>query len=144
MNMYKDTQYIVAICLLILLTIMGIFVFSTKDTYGSAIQGQEYNATSTANGGYGWGTTVGLIKTGQGSLGSIVLSGTSAGVLAVYDATTTDVTKRTGNRATSTIIRGRIDSGQIAGTYTFDVSFSDGLIGVLEAGTMPTTTITWR
>ena len=144
MNIQKETQYIIGICLLILCTILGIFAFSTRETYGSAIQGQEYNATSTASGGYGWGTTIGLIKTGQGSLGSIVLSGTSVGVLALYDATTTDVTKRTGNRATSTIIRGRIDSGQIAGTYTFDVSFTDGLIGVLEAGTMSTTTITWR
>ena len=116
---------------------------------GSVEVSNEYLATSTAaSGAYGAVTTGRVIKGGitkaSGTLGSVVVTGANTGVLNFYDATTTDVTLRTGNKATSTILLASIPTNMAAATYTFDVQFTDGLLLELVSGTMPTTTITYR
>ncbi len=119
-------------------------------TVGSVNIGAEYSriniAASTA---YGATTTpqrtatVGTIKIGSGSLGSVVITGAAAGLMNFYDATTSDVTKRTNNVATSTILLASLPASLVAGTYVFDVEFRTGLF-VDITGTYPTTTVTYR
>jgi len=108
-------------------------------------EASDYTATSTAaSGGYGAFTTGRRLKPGAGSFGSIVITGANTGVINVYNATTTDVNKRTGQKATSTILIASIPASTAAGTYVFDASYTDGLYIDLVSGNMPTTTITYR
>lgn len=113
-------------------------------TVGSVVQGNEYVATSTAaNSVYGASVTASkLLKTGQGSLGSVVVTGANTGIVNFYNATTTDVTQRI--TATSTILIASIPASLAAGTYVFDATFTDGLYIDLVGGNMPTTTVTYR
>jgi hypothetical protein len=110
----------------------------------STIQGNEYQEINfAASNVYGASTTAGTIKTGYGSLGSVVITGAAAGVLNFYDATTTNATKRDATQATSTLLVASLPASLAAGTYTFDVTFSRGLI-VDIIGTAPTSTVTFR
>jgi hypothetical protein len=106
----------------------------------------EYHATTTAVSAT-YGTTItgdGQIKIGQGTLGSVVITGADTGILNFYNATTSNVDLRTKNTASSTILMASIPASTAAGTYTFDVVFSDGLLLDVVSGNIPTTTITWR
>ena len=117
-----------------------------QDSLGSISDDQGYNATSTA-GNVVFGATITgdkLVKTGYGQLGSVVVTGANTGIVNFYNATTSNVLARTGNPATSTILLASLPASAAAATYTFDVSFTTGLLVELEAGTMPTTTITYR
>lgn len=112
---------------------------------GSIETGQEYQATSTAESAV-YGAEAGspiVIKTRAGSLGSVVITGAASGIVHFYDATTTDASARTVSATTSLLIA-TLPASLAAGTYTFDVVFTDGLILDLESGTMPTSTITYR
>lgn len=115
-------------------------------TAGSVIVGSEYNATSTAASGVYGAQTAGnkVIKTGYGSIGSVIITGANTGAINLYNATTTNVALRTGNTPTSTILIASIPASTAAGTYVFDVAFNHGLLLDLVSGIMPTTTITWR
>lgn len=125
--------------------IVGSFILQPKQNFGAVVTGSEYTSTSTAqNSVYGAITGPGRIKSGFGSLGTIVITGANTGIINLYDATTTDVTKRTGNVATSTILIASIPSSLVAGDYVYDVSLSYGLYLDLVSGNMPTTTISYR
>lgn len=134
-------------CALIIGFFVGVFLTYDTRVEGSTIEGQEYNATTTAASAV-FGSQVNLtnrvIKTGYGSLGSVVITGANTGTLNFYNATTTDITKRTGNTPTSTILIASIPASAAAGTYIFDAVFTTGLMVDLWSGTAPTTTITWR
>lgn len=83
-----------------------------------------------------------VLKTAQGTLGSVIITGAQAGHMTVYNATTSDVTLRA--LATSSLdVLAHIPSSAAAGTYTFDAEANRGLLLVVE-GTQPTTTITYR
>lgn len=103
-------------------------------TFGSIVEGQTYNATTTSAGGT-YATVSGdkLLKTGVGSLGSVVITGANTGILNFYNGTTT-----TGYLIAS------IPASAAAGTYVFDATFTTGLFVDLVSGSMPTTTITYR
>lgn len=118
----------------------------TPPVLGSVALYNEYTATSTAaNEAYGALITGDkLIRTGSGTLGSVVVLGANTGIINIYDATTTSVLARAANRATSTILIASIPASMAAGTYTFDVSYRDGLYFDLVSGVMPTTTVTYR
>ena len=124
----------------------GLVALQVKDlSLGSVSVSNEYRATSTAlSAGYGAGTVDAQIKTGYGTLGSVVVLGADTGVVNLYDATTTDATLRASSKATSTILITSLPASLVAGTYTFDVRFNDGLLLDLVQGNMPTTTITFR
>lgn len=114
---------------------------------GSTIQGNDYQATSTAPSNvYGaQNATTQTIKSGQGALGSVIITGASTGVMNFYDATTTNINLRTGQKATSTILIASLPASLVAGTYIFDAEFTDGLTyDVFAAGALATTTITYR
>lgn len=108
---------------------------------GSVQQGSEYHSTST---GSQYATPAQIAFTAEpGTLGSVVITGANTGIVDFYDATTTDVNKRTGQKPTSTIRVANIPASLAAGTYTFDVIFVNGLM-MVSSGLLPTTTITWR
>jgi hypothetical protein len=117
---------------------------------GSVAQTEEYSRVNiAASAAYGATTTpnsngtTGGIKVGTGAFGSVIIEGAVAGTLNFYDATTTDVTRRTGNKATSTILLASLPSSLVAGTYVFDEAIQTGLF-VEILGTAPTTTVTFR
>ncbi len=124
---------------------VGYLLINQDSPLGGVTVGNEYNATSTAaNSVYGGLTTDKLLKTGWGSFGSVIITGANTGIVNFYNATTSNVLARTNQTATSTILIASIPASTTAGTYIFDVVFTDGLLLELESGNMPTTTVTWR
>lgn len=99
-----------------------------------------YMATTTSTGTFANQT---LLKTGQGTLGSVIITGAAAGQILILNATTTNINLREASKATSTIRLLDIPASAAAGTYSADVAFTDGLV-VSILGTQPTTTITWK
>lgn len=139
-------KYTITIGVIVVLFIGYSFLTGTTAIpLGGVTVGNEYNATSTAGSNvYGAFTGDQLLKTGWGSFGSVIITGANTGIVNFYNATTSDVTQRTNNIASSTILLASIPASTVAGTYTFDVIFTDGLLLELETGIMPTTTVTWR
>lgn len=148
-NVFKFATLIAAVLLLALITV---FITQSNNALGSTIQGQEYIATTTGSNVSTYGQTIGATDaflTGtssarSGSLASIIITGANTGVFNIYDATTTDVNARTGNKATSTILLATIPASLAAGTYTFDAQYGQGLLFDYVSGLTPTTTITYR
>jgi len=147
----KSITYNLKIVGAILAMIVTGFVFAfilnnpAQVALGSTIQGSDYQATTTASSNiYGSFTASRAIKSGPGSFGTVVITGANTGNINFYDATTTDVTLRTGNRSTSSILIASLPASLAANDYTFDVQLSQGLYLELVAGNMPTTTITFR
>jgi len=84
-----------------------------------------------------------IIKTGNGTLGSVVINLLGTAPLTLYDATTTNVNLRA--KATSTLnVLASIPASQAAGTYTYDIGFYDGLMAIWGTGTIASSTLTWR
>lgn len=145
------TNKIIVSALAALILTLFAYVLTQKDpAYGSVVVGNEYNATTTGSGA-AYGNTItgdqnltGTTSPVAGSLGSVVITGANTGIWHLYDATTTDVNKRTGNRATSTILLATFPASIAAGTYTFDAQYNHGLLLDYTSGIMPTTTITYR
>jgi len=147
MKTIKSTYLLPAIITAMAITalLFSIFYNSTQTAMGSTIQGSDYQATTTAaNAVYGSFTAGKLIKSGPGSLGTVVITGANTGVVNIYDATTTDITQRTGNKASSTILIASLPASLVAGDYIFDIALSTGLYVDLVSGNMPTTTISFR
>lgn len=114
----------------------------TQTAYGSVAFGNDYQATSTDQ---TWTTlTPKVLDSSNGSLGSVVITTVGTGSLTLYDATTTDVTKRTGATATSTITLANFVVTTGLGTFTFDRVFFNGLIAVWTGTNNASTTITYR
>lgn len=84
-----------------------------------------------------------VLKTQPANLGSVVVTKTDTGTLNIYNATTSNVNLRTGNRATSTLLIVSFPTGATAGTYKLDANASDGLLFVTTAG-FASSTITWK
>lgn len=143
------TQYslygFVILAVLAVVYLMG----ASQRTYqaeASTITGMDYNATSTAASNLFGAQTAGgqIIKSRAGTLASVIITGANTGVVNFYDATTTDISKRTGNTATSSILLASFPTNATVGTYTLDIGFNTSLLMELYSGNMPTTTITWR
>lgn len=109
--------------------------YQTLSPFGSIQDGQAYNSTSTAS---NWGTATNrMLKVGNGTLGSVVITAaTAGGTFELRDATSTiDVSSTT--IATFT-------AGATGGVYTFDVAFTRGLAVLTTSGLQASTTITFR
>jgi hypothetical protein len=137
--------------ILIIIVISAIVCFGVVKTIPKEekelgnVGNEPYVATSTAqNTVYGAFSADRLIKTGWGTLGSVTISGANTGVVNFYNATTTDVTKRTGNIATSSLLIASLPASLAAGTYDFNAVFTTGLYIDLDTGIMPTTTVTYK
>lgn len=121
-------------------------IFQNPDKVKASVDNDSsgYQSTSTPKAvNYAAGTA--QLKTGNGIFGSMIFSGAPKGArVTFYDATTTNVNLRTGNRATSSIIIAEFDAGQATSTtYVFDTQFSVGLL-METSGNPSTSTPTWK
>lgn len=126
---------------IIVIALAGWFLWPKVDggSFGSVADNNEYFATTTPING-AW--TDQLIKNGKGALGSLVVTGAGTTEFVLYDATSTQ--KWFGGNTSSTQQLAHIPASLAAGTYVFDVYFTDGLfIDVITAGT-GTSTVTFR
>ncbi len=137
----KNIGITVGIILGILL-IAGWISQQTRVSVGSVTPGGGYIGTTTQSTA-GLTQTENSILTTGGMLGSVVITGVTTGTISIYDATTSDITKRTGGLASSSILLAAFPASATAGTYTFDRNFYTGLY-VSITGIVPTTTITYR
>ena len=143
-------NHLIALGVGIALVIAFIVLFNQKpkeEPFLSSVSvTNEYLATSTAASVVYGATITGsqIIKTGQGSLGQVVITGANTGVVNFYNATTTNVSSRTGQPATSTILIASLPASLAAGTYVFDAFYTAGLYIELVGGAMPTSTISYR
>lgn len=105
---------------------------------GGLIEGQEYTATTT--GPSSGNAAYRVLRTRGGAVGNVVITGSAAGDLFLYDATSTQ-SVNLGGQSTTTLVH--IPKSASTGTYSFDVSARRGI--VLEIiGTQPTSTIGYR
>lgn len=125
---------------LALLAIVSILLKPVSPVEGSTARGSEYQATTTSTGRF---LNDVALQTTSGTLGSVVITGAAAGVISLYDATTTNVSQRAASMSTSSILVASFPASAAAGTYTFDEILINGLY-VDITGTMPTSTITFR
>jgi len=139
-NKLSYKEYLAIALIIFAIAFVGL-LWQKPFNVGASIDSESgYNATTTSTGTF---TYPSVVKTGQGMLGSVVITGAAAGVFNLYNATTTDINLRTGNKATSTIVLATFPASAAAGTYTFDRQFTDGLI-IDMIGTSPTTTVTFK
>lgn len=136
-----DTNFIAAIAVSLAIIVLAFILFfqHSQPVTASTIQGSEYQGTTTTAGSF---LNDVALNAGQ-TLGSVVITGPAAGVMNLYDATTSNVNLRTGQVPSSTILLATFPASAPAGTYTFDRIVRFGLF-VNVVGTMPTTTITFR
>lgn len=134
--------------LVVALALYGVVSLFPKSNpaLGSVSIGGEYHSTTT-------GTAMLpnvpiLLQTGQGTFGSVVVTGPTPGFmntagLFVFDATTSVQSQRSPFDATSTIMLAHIPAGIATSTYTFDTAYTRGLL-IVPGSSVPTTTITFR
>ena len=122
----------------VLVIVIGYLWGDDETVYGSVAPTGEYHASTTRNYVGAAMPNLSVLQVGPGTLGSVVITGAGAGVINIYDATSTVANTEW---ATTTITT--IPASAAAGTYTFDVSFQKGLL-VEIIGTTPTSTITFR
>jgi hypothetical protein len=124
------------------------FALTSGRIEASTTVGNDYMATTTDN---TWATQpIKQLKpctsVCPSVLGSInITNATALGTIKVYNATTSDITKRTGQTATSSITLVNMSSTALGGTYTFDIDAPIGLL--VEVGTtagVASSTITYR
>ncbi len=142
MKNIQNIGYVYAIACIIIGVAIGLTLqkHAAPVRLGSIALGEAYNATTTQTSWAGNSGGFQLIKPGYGMLGSVVItSASSLGTINIYDGTTT---VNGGLYGTTTLAS--INTGTLSGTYTFDASFSKGLIVVSTAGIATTTTITWK
>lgn len=149
MNMERVSSVTAGLALVVVFlvgAIVSFLLWGSPVALGSVGVSDEYTATTTAASSVDGATITGskLVITGAGTLGSVVVTGANTGVFTLYDATTSNVNLRTGQKATSSIEIASFAASLVGGTYTFDTSFKDGLLINLVTGAMPTTTITYR
>lgn len=139
--MSSKLTYILGGIVIALVLVISFTVFNViPQASGSIIEGQAYNATTTYA---AHPLDVRLLKTGQGSLGSVVITGDNSGTIELYNATTSNINNRTGNIATSSIWIADVPASAPENTYVYDVQFTTGLL-MVTTGTEATSTVTWR
>ena len=146
----KKMKKILLITLIIVLAAIGVgYLVSTNVVDASIQDGEAYNYTRVTN--LNASTSPQIIKAGNGTLGSIVVSSTTVGTLNVYDGTKMDVktllgasTGQTYATTTATSTMALMGASIAAGTYTFDVAFTNNLVIMPSVDFYGSYTITWR
>ncbi len=141
-KLIKRLLWISSITMILVALIGGILIKSNKidlPSFGSVARGGEYQRTTATSTSY----IEPVIKNTTGVLGSYTVTLLGTASLTLYDATTTDATKRV--KATSTLpVLAYFPPSLAAGTYTFDTPFFDGLVAVWGSGLIASSSITWR
>lgn len=140
MKTFLNTKnfYILGIGVLLILAFNFIRIGLPNSASGGVTVGNEYEATSTRNSVGTELPTLTVLKTGSGSLGSVVITGAASGIMNFFDATSTDTNTEW---ATTSLVT--FPASTAAGTYVFDINFKKGLLYEI-IGTAPTSTPTWR
>lgn len=134
--MYKN--YILLATVLLLLVVFGVGYSNKNVNLGSVTAGNEYNSTTTSP-TFAVAPAFKLLKTGSGTLGSLIVTlSASGGVINIYDATTT-----TNGAIYGTTTLAKVSTAT-AGTYVFDTVFNRGLLVETVGSNIGSTTITWR
>ena len=130
---------LVAFCIAIVVFLLIVTLGSNKTpSFGSVNQGNSYMATTTYNFGSQSIGSYKVLKNGNGELGSVIITNSTAGSFNLYDATSTNH----GGHATTSLAS--ISASLAAGTYTFDVAFSRGLLVEFQSTNVASGTITYR
>jgi hypothetical protein len=113
---------IIGLCLAMFLTFSLLFYFNSSNTtaLGSTIDGQGYKYVTASSTTFTVATSTNRIVTGTGIFGSIIVASSTNTAITIWNATSTIDTGST----TIAVL----PAGATAGTYTFDVSFSRGII----------------
>lgn len=120
--------------------VLAFVSFKTPAAHGSIKTGEEYTATTT----YAALTpSIRTLKTTYGALGQVTITGANTGLMSLYDATTSDATKRAASMATSSILIADFPASAAAGTYTFDARFTNGLL-LVSSGLVATSSIMYK
>lgn len=129
---------VLAVSVLLFAFIVLLGLNSAPRAAASVGTGEEYLATTT----YAASTAVRTLKAGYGALGQVTITGANTGVMTLYDATTSDVTKRV--LATSSLpVIADFPASVAAGTYVFDARFSSGLL-LVSSGAVATSSIMYK
>ena len=137
---------------LLLVLLPKLEVAKESNVLGSVTVGNGYFSTTTASVVATTWTepraVTGTTSPTTGILGSVVFTKkTEVTTLNIYDATTTDVTKRKDSIATSSILMASFGTSTAVGTYVFDTVFTTGLLidpTPITGNMVASTTITWR
>jgi hypothetical protein len=136
----KGLKIIGGITIVLLVILIGITWYkNAPNPMGSISLGSSYKSTTTSS-----AVVNPVIKTEGGTLGSVILAITGTAPLTIYDATTTDATKRTITATSSLRVLAYFGASPTVGTYTFDSEFYYGLLASWGSGTIASTTITYR
>lgn len=143
MNKIKMLKWLIALALIALAIylVANEGVDSTGE-FGSVTGGNEYHATTTPTGNESWSDRT--LKVGQGALGSVIVTKAGSIDFVLYNATSTGAVANDSRFNKSLKQLARIPENLAAGTYTFDVTFTDGLVMDVLQGTTGTSTITFR
>lgn len=117
---------------------------SVPPRQGSVSVGNDYYSTSTRNLN---GTALAsptVLKNGPGTVARVTVTGANTGIIRLWDATTTDVTKRASNLASTSINMIEVSASAQANPYDFDATFNYGIVYEVVSGLTPTSTISWR
>lgn len=124
---------------LIIVVCISVKIYSQEKSFGSVPVGNDYRSKQITS-VTGSTTNATLIKGSAGVLGSVVITGTTANSITLYDvALATNFASSTLSTAIVTFA-----TSTPAGTYTFDINFNKGL--VIMATTTPTVSgiVTYR
>ena len=137
----KISNILLWVVVVLIIATVSFLIFEDKEpSFGGVTVGNEYTATSTIHGAI-VGTQ--LVREGWGSLGSVVITGAGASAFTFYDATSTNFS--TSPKTTTTALLATIPASLAAGTYTFDITYTDGLLVYYDTvDTHVTSTITFR
>jgi len=137
-------KYIVFVEMVALLCAVGILFLTLSvnrkvdPTFGSVVVGNDYKSSELTSANAS-GTTAKLLKTGGGSLGSVVITvPASAGNVVFYNYASTTATSSAATMFSFTA------AADVAGTYTFDTEFTTGLSVEVPAGFDGRYTVTYR
>jgi len=140
MTLNKTTSKVLIAGAIVFLAILSIIFRQPIQTEASVPRGGEYQGTTTVQTYFP--KEIQLLS-GNGTLGSVIITGAAAGVINIYDATTSDATLRAPTMSSSSILVASFPASAATGTYTFDRVVFNGLY-VSIVGTIPTSTITFR
>lgn len=140
----KQKAYLFTTATLGVAVIASLFVYAfglLTVSNASTIVGNEYNSTTTSS-LVASSTKLWTLKTGSGSLGSVVVTmqsnPTGYPAMKIYDATSTMAT------ATARVLASMSTSTQTQGTYQFDTVFGYGLSIEMPATFTGSFTVTYR
>ena len=133
------------VIILLLIVVAGLSWFSRKGLpiVSGVNIGNDYIATTTRNFDGTAMTNLTVVSSTNGSIGEVTITGAAAGTINLFDATTSDITKRRSTMSTSSILITTIPNSAAAGTYQINSRFNNGLLVEL-LGTVPTSTINYR